>query len=245
MSNKKIIISLFVLLLLLHLIIKHNQIIRNYIIIKITKYSNNILKKESLVGNNTFYNPNIIPESLILTKNWKIIRDEVLIHYKNFKTITNDLFFENLVKKESDWNKLYIKFYSDEIDPLAKKLCPKTCQIIETIPNLKLAFISVLAPNAKIIPHRGIYKGVLRFHLGLYTPNSKNCFISVNDQIYSWKDGEGIIFDDTFEHYVENNTNQPRIILFCDFNRPLTKKGKIINSFVVSNFNKFVSRTNG
>ena len=245
MKNKKIIILLFVFLILLHLIINYNQNIRNYIIIKITTYSNNILENESLVGNNTFYNPNIIPESSILTKNWKIIRDEALLHYTNFKTITNDLFFKNLVKNESDWNKLYIKFYSDKIDPLAKKLCPKTCKIIEQIPNLKLAFISVLAPNAKIIPHHGIYKGVLRFHLGLSTPNSPNCFISVNNQIYYWKDGEGIIFDDTFEHYVENNTDKNRIILFCDFNRPLTKKGKLINSFVVSNFNKFVSRTNG
>ena len=39
---------------------------------------------------------------------------------------------------------------------------------------------SVLAPGAKILPHDGVYKGCLRFHLGLSTPNSDDCFIIIN-----------------------------------------------------------------
>ena len=57
---------------------------------------------------------------------------------------------------------------------------------------------SLLEPGTKIYPPKlYIYKGLLRYHLGLITPNSDNCFISVNNIKYSWKDGDGIIFDDT------------------------------------------------
>ena len=104
--------------------------------------------------------------------------------------------------------------------------------------------MNVLAPNAKIIPHHGIYKGVLRFHLGLSTPNSPNCFISVNNQIYYWKDGEGIIFDDTFEHWVNNNTDKQRIILICDIIRPVNYLAHIINISLINIFTSFISNTN-
>ena len=37
---------------------------------------------------------------------------------------------------------------------------------------------------------------------------------------YSWRDGEDVVFDDTYEHDVHNNTEHRRIILFCDLRRP-------------------------
>ena len=57
-----------------------------------------------------------------------------------------------------------------------------------------------------------MYKGCLRFHLGLSTPNSDDCFIIINGEKYSWRDGEGILLDDTYEYEVHNNTDETRII---------------------------------
>lgn len=97
--------------------------------------------------------------------------------------------FEELFKNKNEWKKLHFKWYSDSIDPIAKKLCPKSCKIIESVLGLKLAMFSVLAPGAKILPHSGHNKGCLRYHLGVVTPNSDDCFIVVKNKKYSWKDG--------------------------------------------------------
>jgi len=59
------------------------------------------------------------------------------------------------------------------------------------------------------------------YHLGLATPNSPGCYIDVDGQRYHWRDGEAIVFDETFIHYAENTTDQRRVILFCDIERPL------------------------
>ena len=40
--------------------------------------------------------------------------------------------------------------------------------------------------------------------------------ITIQDQKYKWKNGEDILFDDTFTHSVKNLSDKPRIILFCD-----------------------------
>ncbi|MFP3617521.1 aspartyl/asparaginyl beta-hydroxylase domain-containing protein, partial [Paraburkholderia sp. SIMBA_050] len=61
----------------------------------------------------------------------------------------------------------------------------------------------------------------LRFHMGLITPNSPDCYINVDGQEYHWRDGEAVVFDETFIHYAENKTDQNRIILFADVERPM------------------------
>jgi len=197
----------------------------------------------SLIGNEPLYEDSLLPESRMLTKNWKVFRDEALATYKTYSSIKGDMFFEDIVDTKEEWKKLYIKWHS-KIDPIARKKCPKSCAIIEKLPNVKVAMFSVLAPGAKIHPHKGPYKGCIRYHLGLATPNSSDCFISVDNKIYSWKDGEGILLDDTFEHWVANNTDQTRIILFADIVRPMSFVGKHINAFIMNNIASITSREN-
>jgi len=64
----------------------------------------------------------------------------------------------------------------------------------------------------------------LRYHLGLVTPNSPHCFIDVDGEPYYWKDGEAVVFDETYIHFAANNTEHQRIVLFCDIERPLHTK---------------------
>ena len=64
------------------------------------------------------------------------------------------------------------------------------------------------------------------------TPNSDDCYINVDGENYSWRDGEGVMFDETFIHAAYNNTDKDRIILFCDVERPLRWKfARVINRF--------------
>ena len=69
--------------------------------------------------------------------------------------------------------------------------------------------------------HRDPYAGSVRYRLGLVTPNNDQCFIEVDGERRSWRDGEAIIFDETFVHWAQNNTQHTRIILFCDIERPM------------------------
>ena len=51
--------------------------------------------------------------------------------------------------------------------------------------------------------HRDPFAGSLRYHLGLVTPNSPECFIVVDGEKYYWKDGEAVMFDETYIHTAE------------------------------------------
>src|SRR4029078_5860838 len=53
----------------------------------------------------------------------------------------------------------------------------------------------------------------------------------------SCRDGEYLLFDETFIHSAENATDQTRIILFCDVERPLhTRAMQAVNRFVSRTF---------
>ena len=81
---------------------------------------------------------------------------------------------------------------------------------------------SILSPHKHILPHCGPYKGVLRYHLGLIVPeDAENCRIRVGDDIRHWEPGKPLIFDDVFNHEVWNDTDETRVVLFVDVERPL------------------------
>ena len=88
---------------------------------------------------------------------------------------------------------------------------------------------AMLPPGGDLGKHRDPFAGSLRYHLGLSTPNSDKCRIWVDGQEYSWRDGEAVMFDETFMHWAENKTDTLRVILFADIERPL--KSKIMSKF--------------
>lgn len=51
----------------------------------------------------------------------------------------------------------------------------------------------------------------------------------------SWRDGESVLFDETFVHEAHNKTDIDRIILFCDIERPMQYRwAQSINRFLGS-----------
>jgi len=81
--------------------------------------------------------------------------------------------------------------------------------------------LTLLGPGAELKRHRDPFAGSLRYHLGLVTPNTDKCRIFIVGNMYSWRDGEDILFDETYIHSAINETDKDRIILFCDIERPL------------------------
>jgi len=48
-------------------------------------------------------------------------------------------------------------------------------------------------------------------------------------EIHTWKEGEGILIDDTFEHEVYNESDGRRVMLIVDIRRPMDTVSDGIN----------------
>ena len=170
-----------------------------------------------------YINTSHFPELKVLDANWEVIRDEALMLYRQHHIKSsdklNDIGFNSFFK--SGWKRFYLKWYGDEL-PSAATLCPATVHFLKQIPNIKAAMFAMLPPGSRLVKHRDPYAGSLRYHLGLITPNHEQCFINVDGETYYWKDGESVMFDETYIHFAENCTDTDRIILFCDVERPMS-----------------------
>jgi beta-hydroxylase len=175
-----------------------------------------------------------MPELARLAENWETFRDEAQRlfdeGYIREALKNNDIGFNSFFKR--GWKRFYLKWY-DEPLPSARALCPKSVALLESVPAVNGAMIALLSPRSHLNPHRDPYAGSLRYHLGLVTPNSEACYISVDGERYFWRDGEALMFDETFIHSVENNTDETRLILLCDVQRPLrTRLMTVVNRWV-------------
>lgn len=130
--------------------------------------------------------------------------------------------------------KVFLLYYAGETPDLAKQLCPKICALLKELPNIYKVFFSVLEPWKSIPAHHGPYRGYLRYHLGIKVPKTSPPCIRIKDQVYEWKEQESILFDDTWEHEVINNSNQERVVLIMDILRPLPFLPKQINKFILN-----------
>jgi beta-hydroxylase len=65
----------------------------------------------------------------------------------------------------------------------------------------------------------------------LSTPNCDECHIVVDGTRCSWRDGQDFVFDETYPHYAQNNTETSRLILLCDVERPMNPLGRMFNGF--------------
>jgi beta-hydroxylase len=178
-----------------------------------------------------------LPELAKLRENWQVMRDEALglMGEGQIRAATghNDLGFNSFFKE--GWKRFYLTWYGEAL-PSAQALCPKTVALLKSVPSVNGAMFALLPPGGKLNRHRDPFAGSLRYHLGLVTPNSDACRIFIDGEPYSWRDGQDVLFDETFIHSAENKTDVTRIILFCDVERPLhTRFMTAINRWVARN----------
>ena len=102
---------------------------------------------------------------------------------------------------------------------LARRHFPATVAALAGIPGLAAALWSVLEPGTELGAHRGPNAGVLRYHLGIDCPDG--AALRVGDVVVPYRDGEGVLFDDTAVHEAWNHGDRPRVTLFCEVVRPL------------------------
>ncbi len=189
----------------------------------------------SAVPNRPVLPVSVVPELAKLRQNWQAIREEALNLFDEGRIKAsdgyNDWGFNSFFR--SGWKRFYLKWYDDAL-PSAQRMCPRTVELLESIPCIKGAMFATLSPGGRLVQHRDPFAGSLRYHLGLVTPTHPGeCRILVDGIPYTWRDGEDLLFDETYIHYAENTTDQTRIILFCDVERPLrTRAMQAVNRWV-------------
>lgn len=187
----------------------------------------------SAVPNQPYFDRKQFPQLNKLQENWEVIRLEAnkLFAMGAIKATANndDMGFNSFFKR--GWKRFYLKWY-DECLPSAQNFCPNTVALLKDISGIHGAMFTLLPKGGQLKPHRDPYAGSLRYHLGLITPNSEKCRIYVDGIPYHWRDGEDVLFDETYIHSALNETDVDRIILFCDVERPMRNKiATAINRF--------------
>lgn len=190
------------------------------------------LARNSLVGDHPFFDANLFPYNRKLEDNWEVVRAELdrLLEHRDqippFHQISPD---QSRISTGESWRTFILYGFGHRSERNCQQ-CPKTTQILETIPRLKSAWFSILAPGYHIPSHSGVTKGVIRTHLGLIIPRDRAaCRIRVGDQTRRWDEGKCLVLDDTFDHEVWNETDQQRVVLIVDVERPLPLPARLLN----------------
>jgi len=98
--------------------------------------------------------------------------------------------------------------------------CPRTAMALEAWPRCDVpgsapsAVFSILDAKTRIPPHHGVSNTRLIVHLPLIVP--PDCGFRVGAERREWHPGKALIFDDTIEHEVWNDSEVPRAVLIFD-----------------------------
>jgi len=176
------------------------------------------------------------PDHEILKQNWKEIKKEIEGVIRSGKKLPKFHEVDNgqdyiSNNDDSSWSLLNLLLY-DMWHKKNIKMCPKTSSLLRSVRGVKSAYFSVLSPGKHIPPHKGPYKGIIRYQLALSVPKSGECKLIVDNKEYFWKEGEGVLFDDTYVHEVQNKTKEVRIALLLDIKRKINGPLKYYDFFV-------------
>ena len=189
-----------------------------------------LIASSSLVPNDPVLDVRTFPWTQLLRDHWQDIRAEAMQvalqgdASPSLATISPD---HRSIAQLGMWRSFFLWGYGYRIDDNAAR-CPVTSALVKQIPGLNSAFFSILAPGTHIPAHRGVSKGLITCHLGLIVPRNGDVRMRVDRRVVRWSEGETLVFDDTYDHEVWNETDGTRVVLLIQFERPLRNPGKWI-----------------
>lgn len=181
------------------------------------------LGRDSIVGDPTVVARERFPWLWYLEHNTSLIQADLenLLTQRERLPLFHELSpDQRSISRDDRWRTYFFRGFGYDSNDCQKR-CPNTTEVLRNIPGLVTAFFSILAPGAHIPRHRGVFKGLLRVHLGLQVPKGDGCRMWLDGHTVQWKEGEAFVFDDTRPHEVWNDTDQERVVLLMDIVRPL------------------------
>jgi beta-hydroxylase len=188
-----------------------------------------LIARASLIGTGALLEASAFPWTAALAERWEAIRAEaqaLLTRIEDVPPLRLVSPDHRRISQDELWRSFFLYGYGYKV-PQNCARCPETTRLVETIPDLNSAFFSILLPGTHIVPHRGPTKGLVTAHLGLAVPRRGRCTMWLDDRPVTWREGEWLVFDDTFRHEVRNDTDEPRIVLLVQVRRPLRGLGKV------------------
>ncbi|XP_049309752.1 tanabin isoform X3 [Bactrocera dorsalis] len=154
-----------------------------------------------------------------LELNWQAIRDEAL---SLLSRRGNYLDEAESLRDTGNWQQYELYSRGQRRVKNCQK-APITCGLIEKFTAAagcrrgQVKF-SIMQPGTHVHAHCGPTNCRLRAHLGLVVPKGPR--LRVAEEERTWKEGEFLIFDDSFEHEVWHNGTSLRLVLIVDVWHP-------------------------
>ena len=202
----------------------------------------NLLKPFSKVSNKPILENEEFLWAKTLEDNWEAIRNEaaaMLQHDDHLPNIEDIQPQEQALNQDNKWKTFFFYGFGIKSEKNCEK-CPVTTSVLENIPGMLTGFFSILYPGKHIPQHRGIFKGIVRTHLGLIVPKDGECRMRVGQEIVKWQNGKAVFFDDTYNHEVWNDTDSIRVVLLIDTVRPYKSIGAKINNQIIKGITESV-----
>jgi len=154
-------------------------------------------------GDPHIYDTRLFPWAKEVEKEWRLIRTELdtVMKFRDKMPSFQDILKEvGAIQSDNNWKTFFLAGIGMDCTENRKR-CPETARLLGKIPGMTTAFFSILSPGKHIPAHRGAWNGILRLHLGLMVPEPRERVrIRIGNDFYSWREGEALIFDDTFNH---------------------------------------------
>jgi len=147
--------------------------------------------------------------------------DGVLVNLKEIPNAQHEYAGQSELTTDDKW-KTFTLYRGRKLVEENARRCPETTRLLLQIPNLTFAFFSILAGHKHLAAHHGPYAGMLNCHLGLLVPEAPHsCRIRVGSDVREWQEGRLMIFDESHEHEVWNDSDEIRVVLLMYIIRPL------------------------
>ena len=164
----------------------------------------------------------------LLERNYAAIRDEVLALRRtpaNFTPVGGRAAHDHTLVVAGEWKEFPL-FGNGRCYEENCARCPVTTQTMRhATAAIQLAMagggetlFSTLKPGTHLRPHCGSTNTRLTAHLGILVP--PGCWIRCGDEWREWREGECLVFDDSWEHEVKQEADQDRVVLLINFWHP-------------------------
>lgn len=198
---------------------------------RLRPYVNRAAARSSLVPDAPLLDEELFDWTGPLKARWREIRDEAEALLESgakvppLRQVSPD---HARIAKGDAWRSFFLVGYGQVVEANCRR-APVTAELVRQVPGLNSAFFSILEAGCHIPRHKGVSKGLLTWHLGLRVPRQAElCRMQVADDIVVWRDGAGVLFDDTYRHEVWNETPERRLILLVQVARPMRWPGRIL-----------------
>ena len=167
------------------------------------------------------------PDAAKFAASWRAIRAEADAVVENFTRIPR---FHDIMPEQADisandgrdWRLYVLKAYGvAHRQHMAS--CPQLAAIVEASPDVLSASLSFMESGKHVPLHRGPFRGVIRFYMGLSVPQRADgtpaALLKIDGADYRIGEGEWLLWDDTYRHEVLNGGDTIRSVLLLDVAR--------------------------